>query len=167
MSVAQTIGSMLSGVAAYFLDFVNYTGGSEIMQLGHCGIGVCGAMADKPGKCGGPCDTIAVHPVIRQAGGNIGATVIGQFAYGPKTGICLMQKRDGSFAILSFEGENTPDTAKGMKYSGADIRVKNYKEVNRIVLEHGFPHHLALGVGYLNADIALMCKFLGVEHFGL
>ncbi|MFI5386060.1 MAG: hypothetical protein ACHQ50_08060 [Fimbriimonadales bacterium] len=167
MSVAQTMGSILSGVAAYFLDFVNYTGGSEIIQLGHCGIGVCGAMADKPGKCGGPCDTIAVHPVIRQAGGNIGATVIGQFAYGPKTGICLMQKRDGQFAILSFQGENTPDTAKGLKYSGADLLVPSYKEVNRVVLEYGFPHHLAVAVGYLNEDLGLMCKFLGVEHIGL
>jgi L-fucose isomerase-like protein len=164
MAVAQTMGTSLSGVAGYCLDWVNYTGGSDIIQLGHCGVGVCGAMAGQPGKCGGPCDTIAVHPVIRQGGGEIGPVLIGQFAYGPKTGICLMQKPDGRFSLLSFEGESTPETARGMKYSAADLRVPRYKELNEAVLEHGFPHHLAVATGSHNGALKLLCNFLDVEH---
>jgi L-fucose isomerase-like protein len=164
MTVAQTIGTMLSGVAGYCLDWVSYTGASEIIQLGHCGAGVCGAMADKPAASGGPCDTITVHPVIRQGGGTMGPVLVGQFQYGPKTGICLMQKTDGRFALLSFEGESTPETARGMIYSAADVRVPNYEKLNRIVLDYGFPHHLAVAEGRLNRDLELLCAYLGVEH---
>lgn len=124
-------------------------------------------MAKEPGKCGGPCDTIALHPVNRQAGKTLGPVLIGQFAYGPKTGICLMQKPDGKFSLLSFEGESTPDTARGMKYCAADMLVPNYKELNRLVLDHGFPHHLAVATGLHNADLALLCRFLGVEHLSV
>jgi len=167
MTVAHTMGTALSEVAGYCLDWVNYTGGSEIVQLGHCGVGMCGAMAQIPGKCGGPCDTITVHPVLRQAGKSLGPVLIGQFEYGPKTGICLMQKPDGKFSLLSFEGESTPETARGMKYCAADLCVPNYRELNRLVLEHGFPHHLAVATGLHNADLALLCTFLGVEHFAV
>jgi L-fucose isomerase-like protein len=167
MTVAQTMGTALSEVAGYCLDWVNYTGGSEIVQLGHCGVGMCGAMAKTPGKCGGPCDTITVHPVNRQAGKTLGPVLIGQFEYGPKTGICITQRPDGKFELLSFEGENTPETARGLKYCAADLLVPNYKELNRLVIEHGFPHHLAVANGLYNADLALLCKFLGVEHFSV
>ncbi len=165
MTVAQTMGSLLSGAAGYCLDWVSYTGASEIIRLGHCGVGVCGAMAGRPGESGGPCDTIAVHPVIRQGEGrDIGPVLVGQFRYGPKTGICLMQKTDGRFALLSFEGESSPETAVGTIYSAADVLVPNYGELNRIVLDYGFPHHLAVAEGRLNRDIAALCAWLGVEH---
>ena len=36
-TVLQTIGTLLSGRPAACLDCVNYTGGSEIIQLGYCG----------------------------------------------------------------------------------------------------------------------------------
>ncbi len=161
IAVAQTMGSVLSGTAAHCLDFVNYTGGSDVVQLGHCGIGVCGAMA---GECAcGPCDTIAFHPVVEQVGKQVGPSLVGQFAYGPKTGIGLMQRPDGRFVLLAFEGESSPDTAKGMRYSAADLRVPQYKELNRIVLEQGFPHHVALAHGHHSADLQLLCAFLGVE----
>jgi L-fucose isomerase-like protein len=168
MAVAQTMGSLLSGVAGYCLDWVSYTGASEIIQLGHCGAGVCGAMADRPAACGGPCDTITVHPVIRQGGGGqIGPVLVGPFRYGPKTGICLMQKPDGRFALLSFEGESSAATGLGMKYSSADVLVPDYRELNRIVLDRGFPHHLAVAEGRLNRDLGMLCAFLGVEHISV
>lgn len=160
MAVMQTVGTLLSGQPAYCLDWVSYTGGSEIIQLGHCGVGVCGCM--EPG--GKQCEAVTLHPVIRQGGKSIGPVVIGQFKYGPMTGICINQDRDGEFTVLAFEGESDKSTDIGMKYCAADLRVKNYKRLNEIVLDGGFPHHLAVARGHIADDVKMLCKLLGVRY---
>jgi L-fucose isomerase-like protein len=162
-AVAQSIGTLLSGKPAACLDWVNYTGGSEIVQLGHCGMGICGQMAS--GQVGGAAgDAIALHPVIRQGGGTMGPVEIGQFAFGPKTGLCLTRDPAGGFRLLAFRGESSPETARGMAYSAADIKVADHARLNRFVLEGGFPHHLAVAMGDVREDARLLCTFLGIEY---
>jgi L-fucose isomerase-like protein len=162
-AVAQSIGTLLSGRPAACLDWVNDTGGTEIVQLGHCGMGICGAMA--PGKAGGAvCDAVALHPVIRQEGGKMGPVHIGQFEYGPKTGLCLTRDPDGSFKLLAFRGVSGPETARGLTYSAADVKVPEYAELNRLVLEGGFPHHLAVAMGDILEDVRTLCLYLGIAY---
>jgi L-fucose isomerase-like protein len=161
-AVVQSIGTLLSGRPAACLDWVNYTGGSEIVQLGHCGVGICGSMA--PGKCGGAsCDTITVHPVIRLGGGTMGPVHIGQYDYGPKTGLCLTQEPDGTFKLLVFRGQSTPDTARGLAYVAADVAVPDYEKLNRLVLEGGFPHHLAVAMADISKEAQMLCKLLKIQ----
>ena len=161
-AVAQSIGTLLSGKPAACLDWVNYTGGSEIIQLGHCGAGICGQMAN--GKCRGAiCDAIALHPVIRLGGGVMGPVHIGQFEFGPKTGLCLTQDRDGKFKLLAFRGESTPKTARGLTYSAVDMAVPEYRKLDQLVLDGGFPHHLAVVMGNVSEEAKMLCQFLGVE----
>ena len=161
-AVAQTIGTLLSGKPAACLDWVNYTGGSAIIQLGHCGVGICGLMA--PGKCqGATCDAIALHPVIRLGGGVMGPVHIGQFEFGPKTGLCLTQDPDGKFKLLTFRGESTPKTARGLAYSAVDMAVPDCRKLSQLVLDGGFPHHLAVAMGDVSDEAKMLCQFLGVE----
>jgi L-fucose isomerase-like protein len=162
-AVAQSIGTLLSGKPAACLDWVNHTGGSDVVQLGHCGMGICGSMASGEAH-GAVCDAIALHPVIRQAGAAMGPVLVGQFAYGPKTGLCLTRDPDGSFKLLAFMGESAPETARGMTYSAADIRVADYAKLDRLVLEGGFPHHLAVAMGDIREDVRMLCAFLGLEY---
>jgi L-fucose isomerase-like protein len=162
-AVAQSICTLLAGRPAACLDWVNHTGGSDIVQLGHCGMGICGSMGE--GKAGGAvCDAIAAHPVIRQAGGNMGPVHIGQFAYGPKTGLCLTRDRDGRFKMLAFAGESSAKTARGTTYSAADIKVADYAKLDRLVLDGGFPHHLAVAMGDVREDVRMLCGLLGVAY---
>jgi L-fucose isomerase-like protein len=162
-AVTQSIGTLLSGRPAACLDWVNYTGGSDIIQLGHCGMGICGLMASGETR-GAACDAIAVHPVNRQAGLTVGPVLIGQFEYGPKTGLCLTRDPDGSFKLLAFAGESSPKTARGLAYSAADVRVADYAKLNRLVLEGGFPHHLAVAMGDIREDARMLCALLGVAY---
>jgi L-fucose isomerase-like protein len=161
-AVVQTIGTLLSGQPAVCLDWVNHTGGSEIVQLGHCGMGVCGKMAagGPPGK--GPRDAIGLHPVLRQAGRTMGPVHLGQLEFGPKTGLCLAED-GGRFRILSFVGESGPDTARDMLYCATDVRVKDPRRLDRLVLEGGFPHHLAVAFGDISREVEMLCRLLGVD----
>ena len=161
-AVVQSIGMLLSGKPAACLDWVNYTGGSETIQLGHCGMGICGLMA--PGKCNGASsDAIAVHPVIRLGGGTMGPVHIGQYEYGAKTGLCLTRDPDGTFKLLVFRGESSPKTARGLAYSAADMAVPDYQKLNQLVLEGGFPHHLAVALADVSAEARVLCTFLGIK----
>ena len=162
-AVTQSIGTLLSGRPAACLDWVNYTGGSDIIQLGHCGMGICGGMASGQAR-GAACDAIAVHPVNRQAGLTVGPVLIGQFEYGPKTGLCLTRDPGGQFKLLVFAGESGPATARGMTYSAADIRVPDYAKLNELVLAGGFPHHLAVAMGDIRQEARLLCRLLGIEY---
>ena len=162
-AVVQSIGTLLAGKPAACLDWVNYTGGSDIIQLGHCGMGICGSMGSGKAR-GAVCDAVALHPVIRQAGGTMGPVLIGQFAFGPKTGLCLTRDPDGRFKILAFTGESTPATARGTTYSAADIRVADHVKLDRLVLEGGFPHHLAVAMGDIREDVRMLCALLGVAY---
>jgi L-fucose isomerase-like protein len=162
-AVVQSMATLLSGRPAPCLDWINYTGGSEIIQLGHCGMGICGSMAS--GECrGGACDAIALHPVIRQGGGTMGPVHIGQFEFGPKTGLCITHDPQTGFKLLAFRGESTPQTARGLIYSAADMCVKDYRRLNRLVLEGGFPHHLAVALADIAEDARMLCQFLGIEY---
>lgn len=160
-AVVQTAATLLSGKPAPCLDWVNYTGGSPIIQLGHCGMGICGYMAD--GCCGGVCESIGVHPVIRQGGGTMGPVHLGQFEYGPKTGVCIMHDPSGKLMVLVFRGESAERHARGLKYSAVDMEVANYKRLNRIVLDYGFPHHLAVALGDISREVEMLCSLLEID----
>jgi L-arabinose isomerase len=161
-AVMQTICAFLSDRPAACLDWVNHTGGSDIIQLGHCGVGIPGQMA-APGQCR-VCSTLTVHPVIRQAGGSKGPVHVGQFAPGPKTGVGITQTPDGRFRMLAFRGESGPGTDLGIINSSADIRVPQFRQLNRLILDNGFPHHLAMAMSDITGDLRLLCRFLGVEY---
>ncbi|MCK4417468.1 MAG: hypothetical protein KAV99_04820 [Candidatus Latescibacteria bacterium] len=186
-AVAQSLGTYLSGKPAACLDFVNYVGGSEIVQLGHCGVGIAGYMApndevllkeisNNGGKISEDLkerilagkarvnDALAEHSVLRQVGVKIGPVHIGQFQYGKKTGINLIRDRSGKFKMLVFVGENSKDTAKGMLYSAADVKVKNYRRLNQLILEHGFSHHLAMAFGDISRELRILCEYYGIEY---
>ena len=186
-AVGQSLGTYLSGKPAACLDFVNYTGGSEVVQLGHCGAGIAGYMApndeallkeifDKEGRTKEESkervlagkirinDALTEHTTLRHAGVKIGPMHIGQFRYGKKTGINIMQDRQGKFKMLVFVGANSPDTAKGMLYSAADVRVKNYKKLSQLILQHGFPHHLAMAFGDISRELEILCGYYNIEY---
>jgi L-fucose isomerase-like protein len=161
-AVVQTIGTLLSGRPAACLDWVNYTGGSEIVQLGHCGVGICGQMAS--GSCRGtPCDLVAINPVLRQVGETKGPMLVGQFAFGPKTALCVAEDQNG-FKLLVVRGESSPETARGIMYSAVDMAVPDYRRLNRLVLDEGFPHHLAVAMADIAEDVRMLCRFLGVRY---
>jgi hypothetical protein len=43
--------------------------------------------------------------------------------------------------------------------------VPDYLRLNRIVLDEGFPHHLAMAMGDIANDVRMLCHFLGVRYF--
>jgi L-fucose isomerase-like protein len=179
-TVTQSIGTLLSGKPAACLDFVNYTGHSPTVQLGHCGVGIAGFMA--PNQLGlegrgseeikekimsGKIkvnDAIAEKSPERQGGQRVGPAHVGQFQYGVKTGINLIQNKNGKFKMLVFTGENKPKTAKGLLYCAADVEVQNYQRLNELILEHGFSHHLAMTFGDISKELAALCDYYGIEY---
>ena len=155
-AVMQTLGTLLSGKPAACLDFVNYTGGCECVELGHCGVGIAGLMGES--------EAIAEKSPDRQGGDLNGPALIGQFQYGPKTGIAIAPS-GGGFRVLCFTGENTPESAKKKLYSAADVIVKEYRALDKLILDHGFPHHLAVAMSDVSREVAEVCAFHGIEYF--
>jgi hypothetical protein len=94
----------------------------------------------------------------------MGPVHIGQFEFGPKTGLCLTREPDGGFKLLTFRGESSPETARGIAYSAADIAVPDYRKLNGLILDGGFPHHLAVAFGDITEEVRMLCAFLGVRH---
>ena len=184
-AVAQSIAHYLTGKCAACLDFINFTGGSEIVELGHCGVGIPGLMCENSPqvveqyKKLGPekfrekvlSGKISVGEAVfgssptRQAGDKIEPVLIGQFGYGLKTGIGLMQGPDGRFKMLAFVGESGKSTAKGKLYSAADVRVKEYKKLNDIILQEGFSHHLAVAMEDISMELKELCAYYGIDYF--
>jgi L-fucose isomerase-like protein len=161
IAIMQSIGTLLGDKPAACLDWVNYTGGSEIIQLGHCGVGICGGMAE--GSChGSSCDEVTVHPVLRLAGEQMGPVITGQYEFGAKTGLSLAPQPDGSVKILIFKGASNANTAKGIKYVAADVAVADHKKLNRMILEGGFSHHLAVAMADIGEETRMLFDFLGV-----
>ncbi len=154
-AVAQSIGTLLSGKPSACLDFVNHIGGKTVLQLGHCGVGIPGLMADAK---------IGQISSDRQAGHLIGPTCIGQFCYGPKTGICLIQDRNGKFKMLAFTGESRPDTAQHLLYAAGDIEIRNPQKLDALILKHGFPHHLAVVMDNITRELKKLCEFYDIEY---
>lgn len=180
-AVAQSLGALLSGKPCACLDFVNYLGRDPVCQLGHCGVGIAGYMVpneiDLEGEVSQEMkekimrgeirvnDAIAEKSPDRQGGQIIGPVHIGQFEYGIKTGISLIQDRDGNFKMLIFTGESSAETAKGQLYSASDVRVNNYAKLSDLVLEHGFSHHLAVALGDIAQELKLLCDFYGITSY--
>ena len=180
-AVAQSLGTMLSGKPCACLDFVNYLGRGPVCQLGHCGVGIAGYMAPNAKGLEGEVsqsvkeqiltgkiqvnDAIAENSPERQEGQVVASAHIGQFEYGVKTGISLIQDRNGKFNMLIFRGESSAETAKGQLYSASDVKVKNYAKLNELVLEHGFSHHLALALGDVVRELKLLCDFYGITVY--
>lgn len=108
-------------------------------------------------------DALIEHGVSREAGINLGPSLIGQFRYGVKTGIDMVQTPEGKLKMLVFTGESSPDTARGILYSGSDLRVKDYRKLFRLKREHGFSHHLAVAMGDISYELEELCVFYGVE----
>jgi L-fucose isomerase-like protein len=185
-ALLQTMGTLLTGIPAAFLDFVNWTHDSDILQLGHCGIGIPCIMEptdpdlleEAMGEGGPPerlkgkvlkgeisvTDALLEHGVNREAGIDIGPTLIGQFQYGMKTGIDMIKTSDGRLKMLVFTGESNPETARGILYSGADVRVKNYEKLFHLKRKHGFSHHLAVAMGDISKELKELCFFYGIEY---
>jgi|GEM_PF-429191 len=184
-AVLQTIGTLLTGMPSALLDFVNWTPENKIIQLGHCGIGIPCIMEPtdpkllervmKDGRVSNELreeimsgkikvtDALISHGVSREAGINIGPTLIGQFKYGIKTGFNIVKTMEGKLKMLVFTGESRPDTNRGILYSGTDIIVKNYKELYQLKREHGFPHHLAVAMGDISQELKELCGFYGID----
>jgi L-fucose isomerase-like protein len=185
-AVLQTMGTLLSGKPAAFLDFVNWRPGSNILQLGHCGIGIPGimepenpALLDRAKKEGQPplklkaqvlagevavTDAILEHGVSREAGVNVGPSVIGQFQYGTKTGIDMVQTPEGRLKMLVFTGRSSADTARNILYSGSDLQVNDYQRLFQLKRDHGFSHHLAVAVGDISQELKELCAYYGIEY---
>jgi hypothetical protein len=72
---------------------------------------------------------------------------------------------DGKLKILGFTGESSPETAQHKLYSASDVMVKEYKSLNNIILQHGFPHHLAVAMRDITREIGEVCDMLGIEYY--
>ena len=185
-AVIQSMGTLLSGRPAAFLDFVSWSQDGDILQLGHCGIGIPGSMEpgdpkllDRAKKEGDPpkklkeqvlsgevsvTDAIIEHGVSREAGVNLGPSLIGQFQYGAKTGVDMVATPEGKLKMLVFTGESSADTARGILYSGTDIRIRNYGRLFALKREHGFSHHLAVASGDISRELEELCAYYGIEY---
>ena len=67
--------------------------------------------------------------------------------------------------MLVFSGENGPETARGILYSGCDITVNDHVKLHETVMDHGFNHHLAVGFGDIRKELKTICKYYGIEYF--
>jgi L-fucose isomerase-like protein len=155
-AVLQSLGTLLSGRPAACLDFANYTGGCACIQLGHCGVGIAGQMSED--------EAIAEKSPDRQGGDLNGPALIGQFEYGPKTGISIAPTAAGGFRVLCFTGENTPESNRKKLYSAADLVVAEYQQLHRLIMRHGFSHHLAVAMSDISREVEEVCAFLGLDY---
>ncbi len=184
-AVLQTIGTLLTGVPAAFLDFVNWNQEGDILQLGHCGVGIPSIMvpadqkllheSQKRGQSPAQLkerilagevtvtDALIEHGVNREAGVDIGPTLIGQFQYGKKTGIDMVKTPEGKLKMLVFTGESSAETARGILYSGTDVRVHNYQKLFNLKREHGFPHHLAVAMSDISRELKELCAYYDID----
>ena len=157
-AVIQSMATLLAGAPAACLDFVNYTGRCSCVELGHCGVGIAGQMGDD--------EAIAYKSPDRQGGDPPHApALIGQFAYGEKTGLSITQDAQGNFKMLTFTGASSPQTAQHKKYSAADLLMQDYQALNDLILEHGFPHHLAVAMRDISREVEEVCAVLGITNY--
>ena len=168
------------------MDFVNWSDTGEILQLGHCGVGIPCIMEptdpvllDKAQKSNtvskefkdkvlsgeiAVTDAIIEHGVSREAGIDLGPSLIGQYQYGVKTGFDIVQTPEGKLKLLVFTGESSAKTARKILYSGSDLRVKDYHRLFQLKREHGFSHHLGLAMGDISKELRELCSFYGIEY---
>ena len=83
-------------------------------------------------------------------------------------GLAAWFKRKGhillQFKMLAFTGESRPDTAHRLRYCAADVEVRNHRKLNALILEHGFPHHLAVVMGDISQELNWLCDFYGIAY---
>lgn len=185
-AVLQTIGKLLTGIPVAFMDFVNWSATGDILQLGHCGVGIpCimeptdPALLEKAQKSESSSkelkekvlsgelavtDAIIEHGVSREAGIDLGPSLIGQYQYGVKTGFDMVQTPDGKLKLLVFTGESSDKTAQKILYSGSDLKVKDYQRLFQLKREHGFSHHLALAMDDISKELKELCAYYGIEY---
>jgi len=180
-AVMQAATHWLSGRPVPFLDFVDWTAKSDVVRFGHCGVGLAGCMAPNDPALiarveaeGGVSDAlrreiaageVRVSDAIDDQFNTPGKAGrhIGQFEYGPKTGIDLIQTEDNRLEMLVFEGESDPDTSQGVFYSGCDIRVLNSRALEDIKRTRGFSHHLVIALKHLMPEMREFCEFYGID----
>jgi L-fucose isomerase-like protein len=51
-----------------------------------------------------------------------------------------------------------------MLYSAADVKVRNYRRLNELILEHGFSHHLAMAFGDISRELKILCDYYDIEY---
>jgi hypothetical protein len=117
------------------MDFVNWSDTGDILQLGHCGVGIPCIMEPtnpvlleeahktknlskelKDKVLSGEIavtDAIIEHGVSREAGIDLGPSLIGQFQYGIKTGFDIIQTPEGKLKLLVFTGESSSNNPQG------------------------------------------------------
>ena len=103
-----------------------------------------------------------MHPVNRLGGKIVGPVIIGQYQYGPKTGLSLAPQPDGSVKILIFKGASSAKTAKGIKYVATDVAVPDHRKLDRMLLEGGFTHHLAVAMADIGDEVRMLFDLVGV-----
>lgn len=180
-AVLQAAAHWLSGRPAAFLDFVDWTAKSDVVRFGHCGVGLAGCMApNDPALLARIEADGGVTPQLREdiAAGqftvndainyphNIPGKIaghIGQFEYGPKTGIDLIQTAEGGLEMLAFEGESAPATARGVLYAGCDMRIDRYKALDEIKRTRGFSHHLVVALKHILPELQELCTYYGID----
>jgi L-fucose isomerase-like protein len=156
-AVLQSLAQLLTGTPAACLDFVNYPGRCNCVELGHCGVGIAGQMA-----AGAEIDYKSPD---RQGGAQHAPALVGQLAYGVKTGVTLAPGANGRMKMLAFTGENSAESALGKRYAAADVLVREYRALDRLILREGFPHHLAVAMADITAELAEVCAVCGIDYF--
>lgn len=63
---------------------------------------------------------------------------------------------------MVFHGESSPKTARGLAYVAVDMAVPEYRKLNQLVIEGGFPHHLAVALADVSAEARMLCTLLGI-----
>ena len=71
----------------------------------------------------------------------------------------------GASAAITFTGVSSPETAQGKRYSAADVLIREYRRLDRLILQHGFPHHLAVAMSDISREVAEVCAVLDIEYF--
>ena len=163
-AVAQSIGTLLSGRPAACLDWVNHTGGSKVVQLGHCGMGICGEMASGNGRRRG----LRRH---RRAPGRPAGR--GEERAGPHRPV-RVRPQDRPLPrprpVGEVQAARLPRREQPEDGAGCDLqrrrrpRPRSCSKLDRLVLEGGFPHHLAVAMGDITEDVRMLCTLLGIEY---
>jgi L-arabinose isomerase len=109
-------------------------------------------------------DAISLSSPPKQCGFVTGPNLVGQFKYGVKTGIDLIHTGNGKYKMLVFTGSSDKTTARNVLYTAADVRVKDHKKLNELIIEHGFSHHLAMVMTDISRELKVLCEYYGIEY---
>lgn len=150
MKVMDTFGAGGSFSEFYLMDFVD-----DVVLLGH----------DGPGHAAIAEGKVQLVP-LRVFHGKPGKGLSIQMSvrHGPVTLLSVVQRRDGSLALLAAEGRTEPGPL--MEIGNTNSRYRFSIGAKRFVNEWakaGPSHHCAVGVGHLAHKIERLAALLGVE----